>query len=71
MMNNDKGLSASSVSKQFVGKVLAISIMPTNLLVEDDGVAHRPPQAVLTRLMRDARKSSIIGTIILCGDCYL
>jgi hypothetical protein len=65
MMNNDKGLSASSVSKQFVGKVLAISIMPTTLPVEDAGVVHRPPQAILSRLMRDARKSSITaGTMI-------
>ena len=64
MMTNDKGLSSSSVSKQFVGKVLAISTMPTTVLVDDDGVAPRPPQAILNRLMRDARKSSITGTMI-------
>ena len=64
MMTNDKGLSSSSVSKQFVGNVLAISTMPTTVLVDDDGVAPRPPQAILNRLMRDARKSSITGTMI-------
>ena len=67
MMTNDKGLSVSSVSKQFVGKVLAIiSTMPTTVLVDDDGVAPRPPKALLNRLMRDARKSSITaGTMII------
>jgi hypothetical protein len=28
MMNNDKALSAAAVSKQFVGKVLAVSKVP-------------------------------------------
>lgn len=64
MMNNDKALSASSVSKQFVVKVLAVSKVPTNLLLFDDEVIiPRPPQVIMSRLIRDARTLSIAGTL--------
>jgi hypothetical protein len=61
MMNNDKALSAATVSKQFVGKVLAISKIPTTLLLSEDGEIPRPPQSIMNRLVRDARQQSIAG----------
>ena len=63
MMNNDKALSAAAVSKQFFGKVSAVSKIPTNLLLsEDGGVIPRPPRVIMDRLMRDARQHSIAGS---------
>ena len=63
MMNNDKALSAASVSKQFVGKVLALSKIPNSflLLSDDDGTISRPPQSIMNRFVRDARQHSIVG----------
>jgi len=61
MMNNDKALSAAAVSKQFVGKVLAVSKVPTNLLLSEVGVIPRPPRVIMDRLMKDARQHSIAG----------
>lgn len=68
MMNNDKALSAAAVSKQFVGKVSAVSKIPTNLLLSEDGVIPRPPRVIMDRLMRDARQHSIAGRR-RCNQC--